>query len=168
MSPELWDQGITWFLQAGFTEADAARWLIALEAVGGLPDRRTAFRVLEYRDTGFTRDQAVAWIARGYPTYLAWPFADAGWNPDQARALIWLYGPRWTTPGAPEHHPGDPADRARDWLTTGLPPDRVLQLVAAGITLAELHADPGIAETDEETLTMLAALRAHPRRLGRR
>lgn len=167
VSPELWNQGIGWFLQVGFDEIEAVAWLTALEAAGGRPDRRTPFRVCEYRDAGFAPDEAVVWVARGFPTYLARPFADAGWGPDQARALIWLYGPRWTTPGAAERDSGTPADRACAWLTSGLPPDRVLRLAAAGITLAELRAEPGIADTDEETLTVLAALRADPRGRGR-
>lgn len=159
MSPSMWSEGIASFTQVGFTEAEAASWLEAIEAAGGLPDRRIGYLACDYRTAGFSPDEAVVWVAHRFRPHVARAFLDAGWNPDQALALIRLYEPRWALPGAIAYYNGTPDDPGRAWLATGLPADRALRLAAAGITITELHADPSLADTDDATLAVLAALR---------
>lgn len=65
MSPNMWDQGIAWFAQAGFNQAEAVGWLTAFEEADRLPDRRSGFLAREYLDTGFTADGAAVWSLTG-------------------------------------------------------------------------------------------------------
>lgn len=131
-------------LAAGFPLPDAEAWADGSTWLAG--SSIVAAQAIAYDDHGIPIDQAITWHEHGFYAAEATCFYDHCYTPAQAATVTDLAG--------------QDSD-IDEWLATGLPADRVIAYLRAGVTLNE-YADFENNEGTTETLTMLAGLLQAP------
>ncbi len=96
--------------------------------------------VIAYDDHGIPLDQALTWHQHGFDAAEATCFYDRHYTPEQALKVTLLTN----------------GDEDIEWLATGLPADRVIAYLHAGVTLAEYDDFENNDDPTDEALTMLA------------
>ena len=132
--------GIVWaLLDAGFPRDDAEQWARSWVLI---PEPALVLaHAIAYDDHGIPLQQALEWHQRGFDVGEACGYYDAHYTPVQVA---------WVELLIHEH------DQIEDWLATGLPADRVIAHLHAGVRAHEAAAFEAIDGTGD-TLGMLAA-----------
>lgn len=103
-----------------------------------------AAEAIAYDDHGIPLNQAIDWHEHGFYANEAICFYDRRYTPEQAMTVVNL-----------TNHEED-----IEWLATGLPADRVIAYLRAGVTLDE-YDDFEHTDESDDALTMLAGF-LHP------
>ncbi|GAA4372816.1 hypothetical protein [Nocardioides caricicola] len=135
---------VAMLLDACFPRADAEAWADASTWTAG--SSIVTAEAIAYDDHGIPLDQAIAWHAEGFEAAEAICFYDRRYTPEQAVTVIEL-----------TNHEED-----REWLATGLPADRVIAYLRAGVTLDEYDDWENNDDSSDEALTMLAGFLQAP------
>jgi hypothetical protein len=145
----------------GWDASQAAEWISAgwratpdeqdLEA-----ERDYAFTAAAWRDAGYVATDALAWDLAGTTPKEATAWAEGGYTAAEACAVVGECQVAYNLD--PER--GRPADRPRDWRETGLPAARILLCIRAGVSAREAVALPLDDVATDDSLEVLAALRA--------
>ncbi|HEY0889512.1 MAG TPA: hypothetical protein VGE38_07875 [Nocardioides sp.] len=133
---------VAMLLDACFSRADAEAWADASTWTAG--SSIVAAEAIAYDDHGIPLDQAIDWHAQGFEAAEAICFYDRHYTPEQAQTVINL------------------THQDIEWLATGLPADRVIAYLRAGVTLDEYHDCENSDDSTDEALTMLAGFRQAP------
>lgn len=131
-------------LNACFARADAEAWADATTWTAG--SSIVAAEAIAYDDHGIPLDQAIAWHAQGFEAAEAICFFDRRYTPEQALTVIDL-----------TNHEED-VER----LATGLPAERVIAYLRAGVTLDEYDDWEKSNDSSDEALAMLAGFLQAP------
>lgn len=101
--------------------------------------------VIAYDDHGIPLDQAITWHQHGFHAAEAIGFYNRRYTPEQALTVTLLTND----------------DEDIEWLATGLPADRVIAYLRAGVTIDEFDAFEASDESGD-ALTMLAGFLQAP------
>lgn len=135
---------VAMLLDACFSRADAEAWADASTWTAG--SSIVAAQAIAYDHHGIPLDQAIAWHAQGFEAAEALCFYDRHYTPEQAATVVDL-----TT-----------GEEDVEWLATGLPADRVITYLRAGVTLDEYADWEDGDDSSDEGLTMLAGFLQAP------
>lgn len=135
---------VSMLLDACFSRADAEAWADGSTWTAG--SSIVAAEAIAYDDHGIPLDQAIAWHSQGFEAAEAICFYDRRYTPEQALTVIDL-----TT-----------NEEDVEWLATGLPADRVIAYLRAGVTLDEYDDWENSDASTDEALTMLAGFLQAP------
>lgn len=129
-------------LDACFARADAEAWADASTWTVG--SSIVAAEAIAYDDHGIPLDQAIAWHAQGFEAAEAICFYDRRYTPEQAVTVMNL------------------TNQDIEWLATGLPADRVIAYLRAGVTLDEYDDWENSDDSTDDALAMFAGFLQAP------
>ncbi|NYD40021.1 hypothetical protein [Nocardioides panaciterrulae] len=132
---------VAMLLDACFPRADAEAWADGSTWTAG--SSIVAAEAIAYDDHVIPLDEAIAWHAQGFEAAEAIYFYDRRYTLEQAITVINL------------------TNQDIEWLATGLPADRVIAYLRAGVTLDE-YGDWESSDATDDALTMLAAFLQAP------